>query len=453
MTILNRLGTFITNVDLLARVSLRGSLKDDAWFRDNFPGWFDAFGSTAGGVSKRNAIKISTVYTCLNILGETFGSLPFDVKQDTKAGRITRKDHPVYKLIHDRPNPYTNAFDFWSTVVKLIKGWGNVYVRIERTRSIPTALWLVDCEVIKNKGQIFYKDRISGKVYDHTEIMHFKNFSIDGIIGLSAIDENRLTISHSKKLKEHNSSLVGNRPYGYLTAPTPPRDSNQKDNVKKQWTDTQNNKTNVAGDIPLLYGGVEFKALTLPADAVAYIESSDLTEQEIYGIFRIPPTLAQNYKRATFSNAEQQDLVFSKYSLAMRTGIEQECNAKLFPESNYANGEPLYTKFNLKGILAGDIKTRKEFYQTMLTLGVFSQNDVLRLEDMETFEGGDRRYIQGAMVALDLHDEFVKKGKTLPTEPAKPDKEEEKHLSEDIKKQLRSILNGQYDTVIDILES
>lgn len=446
MSIATRIKTFASNVSILANVNLRGSLKDFEWFKDNFPSWFDAV-SGGEGVSKRQAIKISAVYTCLNILGETFGSLPFDVKQDTKTGRITRKDHPVYKLIHDRPNPFTTAFDFWSTQIKLLKGWGNAYARIERQGGDPVALWIThpaDVQIIKSKNAIYYKIASSGEILPHTDILHFKNFSLDGIIGLSAIDENRLTVGHAKKLKEYNSSLVGNRPYGYLSAESPPKDPQQKENVQKMWSKPA---ASSVGEIPLLYGGVKFNPLTLPADAVAYIESADLTEQEIYGIFRVPPTLGQNYKRATFSNAEQQDLVFSKYSLATRTGIEQECNAKLFREDNYNSGEPLYTKFNLKGILAGDIKTRKEFYQSMITLGVFSQNNVLDLEDMERFEGGDRRYIQGAMVPLDLIDEFVKKG----TPP--PPTEEKETVSEEKKLQLRGILNGHYKEVIDILES
>lgn len=447
MGITNRIATFARNITMLAQVSLRGNLVDTKWWKDNFTGWLDAFPGT-GSVSKRQAVRISAVYTCLNILGETFGSLPFDVKQDTTTGRTTRKDHPVYKLIHDRPNPYTTAFDFWSTIVKLIKGWGNAYARIERIGTVPIAFWIEEMEPIVNNGHIYYQNTKTGKIYPHTEVLHFKNFSLDGIIGLSAIHENMITMGLAKKLKEYNNSLIGTRPHGYLTAPTPPKDPKQKDNLKNQWTGENKTGTEKVGDIPLLYGGLEFKTLTLPADAVAYIESADMTEQEIYGIFRIPPTLAQNYKRATFSNAEQQDLVFSKYSLAMRTGIEQECTAKLFTESNYAGGKPLYTKFNLKGILAGDIKTRKEFYQMGLTLGLFSQNDVLALEDMEGFEGGDRRYIQGAMVPLDLIDEFVKKGKTDTTPPT----EDKPKITQEQKDAIRAMLNGKAQSVIDLFE-
>jgi HK97 family phage portal protein len=449
--ILNRVKTFASNVGILSNISLRGSLKDTEWFKDNFPGWFESI-DASGTFSKRKAMRISSVYTCLNILGETFGSLPFDVKQDTKNGRVTRKDHPVYKLIHDRPNSYTNAFDFWSTTVKLIKAWGNSYAKIERQGADPIALWLIhpaDVEIIKNKDGLYYRIISTGEVLPHTEILHFKNFSLDGITGLSAIDENRVTMGLAKKLKDYNSSLVGNRPYGYLTAPTAPKDAQTKENMKSQWTGVNKTGVEMVGDVPLLYGGLKFEALTLPADAVAYIESADLSEQEIYGIFRIPPTLGQNYKRATFSNAEQQDLVFSKYSLATRTGIEQECNAKLFRSDNYDSNEPFYTKFNLKGILAGDIQTRKEFYQSMITLGVFSQNNVLDLEDMERFEGGDRRYIQGAMVPLDKIDEFVKKGKT-DTNP--PQQKEKKSITDDQKLSLKSILNGKYQDVINILE-
>lgn len=456
MNITNRIKTFASNVSLLANVSLR-SLKDSDWFKENFPSFFDSVASSTG-VSKRTAIKIATVYTCLNILGETFGALPFDVKQDDPVkGRITRKDSPVYRLIHDRPNPFTTAFDFWSTIIKLIKGWGNAYARIQRFQSEPVALWLVfpsDVQVLKTENGIFYKIISTGEILAHTDILHFKNFSLDGYIGLSAIDENRITMGHAKKLKEYNSSLVGERPYGYLSAETPPKDLNTKENLKKMWSGDKKMGVEKVGDIPLLYGGLKFNPLTLPADAVAYIDSADMTEQEIYGIFRIPPTLGQNYKRATFSNAEQQDLVFSKHSLALRTAIEQECTYKLFPETNYDAGMPMYTKFNLKGLLAGDIKSRREFYEKMIMLGVFSQNDVLDLEDMPRFEGGDRRYIQGAMVPLDKIDAFIEKG-TAPTAAqqnpdANADQTREQIIGE-LSESLRSRLNGHFKEIEDLL--
>jgi len=402
---------------------------------------------TGGGkVSKRTAIRISTVYTCLNILGETVGSLPFDVKQETKKGKVTAYDHPAYKLIHDRPNPFTNAFDFWSTQVKLAKAWGNAYAIIQKQMADPVALWIMppwDVEILIRNGAVFYKQMSTGRVFDHTEVLHFKNFSLDGINGLSAIQENMETIGHRQKLQQHNQSLVGSRPHGYLSASVPPKDKAQKENLEKMWSKADQGVDEVGG-IPLLYGGLEFKSLTLPAEAVAYIDSLKLTNQEIYGIFRIPPSVAQDYERATFSNAEQQDLVMVKHTLTpLIKGIEQECNAKLFREDNYTSAQPYFCKFNLNGLLRGDLNAQKEFFKTMVTNGIYSPNRVLELMDENTYEGGDRRYVQGAMVPVDMIESFY---------AAKSGGKKSK-ISKEQNEKLKSKLNGHYQDVMDILQS
>lgn len=404
---------------------------------------------SSGKISKRTALKISTVFTCLNVLGESVAALPFDVKQETKSGKVTRYDHPAYKLIHDRPNPFTNAYDFWNTQVKLCKAWGNAYALIQHQDVDPVALWILppwDVEIKVTNGQVFYHHLPTKTVYSHTDILHFKNFSLNGIEGLSTIQENINTVGHRDKLQKYNMGLVGNRPHGYLTAPNPPKDANAKKNVSEMWQKTEDKSSGPSvdriGEIPLLYGGIEFKALTLPAEAVAYIDSLKGTDQEIYGMFRVPPTLAQNYERATFSNAEQQDLVFVKHTLTpILRMIEQECNAKLFRSDNYMSNEPLFCRFNLNGILRGDLNAQKEFFKTMIVNGVYSPNRVLELLDENTYEGGDRRYMQGAMVPVDLIEDFYK---------TKSGTKKNK-VSAEAKERLKQSFNGRTQEILDIL--
>ena len=65
--------------------------------------------------------------------------------------------------------------------------------------------------------------------------------------------------------------------------------------------------------------------------------------------------------------------------LSLTTQIEQSMNIAFFDEKERKDH---YIKFELKGLLRGDIKTRTEFYRAMLDRGVFNADDVLDLEDM-----------------------------------------------------------------------
>lgn len=391
-----------------------GLKQFDAW-NAMFPMMFEGSSSNTPLVSETSAQKISTVFTCLNIRGETVGSLPFSVKRNTDKGPVTDYSNKVHRLIHDRPNEYSTAFDHWAAVEKLKLAWGDSYNEITRDFDYtPNGLHIREPweTTIKKtpSGEIYYEYK--GRIIRSTDMLHFKNYPMNGYCGISSIRQNAMTLGIAQKLNQYNSSIIGDRPPGYLVAPpgVRPKDTQQKDNIKKMWDDRSKpesddvgvtTKPGNIGGIPLLYGGVEFKSFSLPADDVAYIESAKLKDQDIYGIFRIPPTLAENYEKAPYNSSEQQDIVFVKYSLASIREIEQECTEKLFPESNKQTSL-LYCKMDLRGLLRGDTNARKEFYAGLFNIGAITPNQICELEDLPTYgKDGDQHFVQGALVPID----------------------------------------------------
>jgi HK97 family phage portal protein len=441
------------------------NLKDyEAW------GMLTSFGDvTDPAVTEKSAQKLAIVYSCLNVLGDTLGSLPCDVKQYTTTGPKTVYKNPVHRLVHDRPNPYMTAFTFWSTMAKLRKAWGNAYAEIVRDANYePQAFMILPSAEVTIKmtamGELLYEFR--GRTISCTDMLHLKNYSMNGIEGVSTIRQNAMSVGLGIKLKKYNSNIVDKRPYGFLTSETRPKDVQAKENMKNAWTrekdDTtgkpKTHKPEMMGDIPLLYGGLKFVPLTLPADDVAYIQSAELNDQDICGIFRMLPTFVQNWKNAPYNGSENQDIHFVKYTLADIRDIEQECNEKLFPEANKFQENPLYIKFNLNGLLRGDTKTRKELYQTLINLGVMTPNMAAELEDLPTYPGGDTHYVQGAMVPVDLLREFIlskTKAGTLPSPQGDGQGEggnQRQQILDEIRDLVRGRLNGHFKDVADIFE-
>jgi len=435
-----------------------GLKQFDAW-NQMFPTMFEGALSATPSVNETSAQKIATVFTCLNIRGETVGSLPFSVKRNTDNGPQTEYKNKVHRLIHDRPNEYSTAFDHWAAVEKLKLAWGDSYCEIERERDLtPSALYIREpWDVVIKKtplGTIYYEYK--GRLIRSTDMLHFKNYPMNGYCGISSIRQNVLTLSSSLKLNQYNNSIIGERPYGYLTSEKRPKDLQQKGNVRSMWDkrDAESDEKDIANTstpktiagIPYLYGGLEFKSFTLPADDVAYIESAKLKDQDIYGIFRIPPTLAENYEKAPYNSSEQQDIVFVKYSLASIREIEQECTEKLFPESNKITGE-LYCKFSLQGLLRGDTNTRKEFYSSGIQNGWLTPNQVCEFEDLPTYgKDGDKHFLQGALVPIDMIAEMITQKSAQP----KPTATREQ-IMEELRETLKSKLNGHYKEVAEYL--
>lgn len=452
---------------MAAKPEFRSSLNLKSWEPwKELSGWIDAYSPKSPAVSERSGQKFSTVWTCLNVLRETRGSLPCSVLRSGPKGRETIYDSKVHYLVHDRPNPYMTAFTFWALMELYKKAWGNAFAEIERDRMMePVALWPRapwEVDVRERNGAIVYLYK--GREISNSNMLHFKNYTFDGIIGVSTIRQNAISIGLGLKLKQYNSSIVDERPYGYLTAPARPKDRATKDRMRSTWTnpdgdnetsgaDPNLGKTGKIGSIPLLYGGLEFKSFTMPADDVAYIESAKLTDREIYGIFRMLPTFAQDWEKAPYNSSEQQDIHFVKYTLAGIREDEQECNEKLFPESNKRKADGLYIKFNLSGLLRGDISARMMMYRTLINLSVMTPAQAAELEDLPIEGIMKRYYVQGAMVPVDKLDEFISsKGASQTVKEQQEEEAKRAAIIEELRDLIKPRLNGHYKDIADILE-
>ena len=78
---------------------------------------------------------------------------------------------------------------------------------------------------------------------------------------------------------------------------------------------------------------------------------------------------------------------------------EQELNWKLFTDEEKEQG--FYVKFNMNALLRGDMKTRAEFYNKIFSVGGFSPNRILELEDEDPIgPEGDEHFVPANMVTL-----------------------------------------------------
>lgn len=382
-------------------------------------GWYDYLNSAINNISTSgtypdvsylSAMRISTVFTCVLVRAESLSSLPGSVMQSTEKGSRVAYNHPVYRLIHNKPNPFQTASSFWKSVSAHIDVYGNCFAKVSYSgRYQPTRIDLIeeplDVQIKESEnGNAYYE--YDGKLYKDYEMLHFKDMSLDGYYGCSKIKLNADTIGYSGKLRAFGRNAIGTKPPGYFTTEQP------FDVIKKQQQGlTEGWSENIAnGKTPFLPMGLKYMNLQISPGDAQYLEAIQATKEDIYGIFRVPPTLAQNYERATFANAEQQDLVFVKHTmLPIITNIEQECNAKLFSEANSTSDTPYYVKFNVNAFMRGDFKSRAEGYRLLFNIGAIDGDTIAELEDWNKWEGGNERFVPMNMIPLSKVNEFVDK--------------------------------------------
>ncbi len=377
-------------------------------------------------ITEKRAMGLATVYTCINVISQTTASLPIGVFRDEENGdKTSLTDHPVYYPLAHQPNSYMSSANMFLTTMIHAMGWGNGYIGINRNlRGEVKSLnlicpWEMDGYAVV-EGELFYKVR--GEVYHSRDIIHLRWFSYDGIEGISPIRQNAMTMGKAFKSERYSTYALGKKPPGvlYYEGNLTPE---MKAQNQKSWTEDIE-----AGKTPHLSGRYKYDQLMLSPTDAQYVETENLTDKKIYGIYRIPPVFAQDFERATFTNAEQSDLIFAKYTIMpLIRVIEQECNMKLFSEREKKTTS---VKFNLNGLLRGDTKSRAEFYKAMRDIGAMDANEIRNLEDMNDYEGGDIKTIQSANCPVDLLRKFYteKVAPTASSTPA-PGKNGKEHLN------------------------
>ncbi|ACO86421.1 phage portal protein [Clostridium botulinum] len=356
-------------------------------------------------VTKESALTISGVYACTDIISSSISKLPIHIYQKNKDGS-NRVDNDVSYLLEKRPNLYMTPSTFKQTLtVKLLLD-GNTYVWIERRRGKAINLWILNnVQVLQDstKGEIIYKSTLNNKshTFFNDEIIHIKSLSTDGILGKSKIDILRETIGNMQSSRKllGNYFKNGTTTSGVITYPSN-LNTDAKTEIRKQWQENNSGYDN-AGKVAVLDLGLEYKEInSLKFTDQQFLESTKFTLEEIARVFKVPLHMINSLDRSTFNNIEQQSLDFYMNTiLPLLLQIEEEFNYKLFSSTQR---EKYFIKFNMEGALRGDSATRSAYYEKMINLGVYSINEVRKLENMNSIG------IQGDTHRVDLNHVDIK---------------------------------------------
>lgn len=389
------------------------------------------FGPTSSGnvVTERTAMQTTAVYACVRVLSEAIAGLPLNLYRYTPdGGKEKTINHPLYRLLHDAPNPEMTSFIFRETLMSHLLLWGNAYAQIIRNGTgRPIALYpllpsKMDVSRAAN-GQLIYtysKDsdefgadnRCQQIVLSQDEVLHVPGLGFDGLIGYSPIAMAKNAIGMSLAAEQYGALFFANgaTPGGILEHPGIVKDPVKlRESWHAQFSGT--NRHNVA----VLEEGMTFQQLSIPPDQAQFLETRKFQIDEIARIFRVPPHMVGDLEKSTFSNIEQQSLEFVKYTLnPWCVRWEQAMNQQLVLPSERSQ---VFTKFNVDGLLRGDYQSRMNGYAIGRQNGWLSANDIRELEDMNHIsaeQGGDTYLVNGNMLPLDQAGKFYteSEGKT-----------------------------------------
>ena len=351
-------------------------------------------------VDDRNTLGLTAFARGLNLIGDGIASMP--LKRYSKRGEV-RSEVPDSLIA--RPNPWQTQYQWVKYMATMQAARGNAYSWIVRngtykpTMTIPIHPRHVKPVVVD--GDLFYKVQAPNfpTVIHHTDMIHWKGLCYENLVeGISPIEYHAQTLgislSAEKGTARNNKTnakkiLIKGEAGKQLQAP-------QRESLKQDLQDVYNGDSMAL----VLPNGLELDYLTMSPAEAEFLTQRQYGAVEIARILNIPSSLLDADNGGNKSSVEQESINFHTFTLHPKTtDFVQELTYKLISNENE------YYKFNFNSLLRADANARAEFYIKAKKFGM-SDNEIRAYEDMNGYEGGDRRYADLNQIPKDIEDEY-----------------------------------------------
>ena len=378
--------------------------------------FFKGIADSGKYVDERSSMQISAIYACVRILSEAVASLPLGIyMNDDKGLKVKATDHPLYRLIHDEPNPEMTSFSLRETMMIHLLLWGNAYAQIIRSsKGDVLALYPLMPDRMKvdrdDRRNLYYEYQADagdapatkGSVirFKPEQILHITGLGFDGLVGYSPVAMAKNIIGMTQACEEYGSKFFKNGAYpgGVLEHPGTLEDPEK---VRDSWNKAFGGSSN-AGKVAVLEEGMKYQPISFSPEQSQLSATREYQLNEIARIFRIPPHMLGDLTKSSYASIEQQSLEFVKYTLdPWLIRWEQAMARRLLSEDEKGK---YYFKFNVDGLLRGDYNSRMQGYSIGRQNGWLSANDIRKLEDMDMIpeeRGGDLYLVNGNMAKLE----------------------------------------------------
>ncbi|RVP20775.1 phage portal protein [Sinorhizobium meliloti] len=383
MSLLRKMASFFR------RLSLR---SPDGWYPDGQR-------SDAGeAITDQNVLAISAVWACVNLLAGTIASLPLMVYRTNSRGeRTLARDHPLFRILHDSPNYDQTATDFWEFSSASIELWGNSYAAIERNgggRIAALTPLRPDSVSVRRleDGNLEYRWTKDGEnhVGSDRAVLHIRGFGGDPLGGMSTLHFGRHAFGLARAIDRAAAGTFSNGMIAQTALTFERWLTDEQRNLAETKLSEKYIGAKNSGRPIILEGGTKIDVLSINPEDAQMLESRGFSVEEVCRFFGVPPFMVGHTQKVTSfgSGLEQQVLGFQKFTLRRRLKrIEQALEKQLLTPDERARG--LTIEFNLEGLLRGDSAARSAFYQSALTNGWMTINEVREKENLPRVEGGD----------------------------------------------------------------
>ncbi|MDY3558116.1 phage portal protein [Gemmata sp. JC673] len=355
-------------------------------------------GGEARPVSAAEAMGISAVFCADRVISEDLASSPMCVYSGHRLeeGAKPLYDDPVTQLLQ-RPNPEMTGPVFWAQLQHNANMWGFGVAEIARDRAgRPRELWPLESHQVRIDRDAYGRLTFEAPEYsapvpsgryvklDASDVLFLPGFTPNGSVGYQLLQTARMTFGMAVAAQRFGAARFrrGLSPTGAIEVQgelTP----QALENMRQSWDALHAGEDN-AGRPLLLESGTKWTPFQLAHnDQLQLAELSEFLVDEVARFFNISPVKLHKLGRATWSNLEQLNRDHVSGCLGpWITKRDAEVDLKLL-------GPGRHCRHITDRLLIADTQTRFTAWQSALTAGWMTVNEVRGREDLSPKPGGD----------------------------------------------------------------
>lgn len=374
--------------------------------------WFGLDGMSDAGVSVTpdSALKFTAVYRAVQVLSQTYASLPLSICRIGPNGEKTPdRAHPLWCVLVDRPNRWQTSYEWREMMAAHFALRNRCYSEIVSTggRGVSELIPLHPDRVrpfFAPDGNIAFEYRPNdgpSRVILAREMhwMHGPALGEDGCTPLSPIAVSRNAIGLALAAEGHAARLFGNGTWlgGVLKMKSHLRDDAARAKLLASWRAAYSGIGN-SGKTALLEDGLEWQSLGMTLEDAQYVAGRNFQVAEASRIFGVPVHMLSSLERSTNNNIEHQGIEFVAHTIRPGAVRREEALAR-----DLLTGGTHCVYFDLDGLQRGDMAARAAYNASLIQNGVITRNEARVDEGMNPSAdpGMDRYTVQVNMSFID----------------------------------------------------
>ncbi|AOY00110.1 phage portal protein [Jeongeupia sp. USM3] len=348
-------------------------------------------------VNWTTALQVSTVFACLRVLAEGIAQVPLKLMVSAD-GRVRQpaKDHPLYFLLHRKPNDWMTSFELREMMVLHAGLTGNAYCFVSRVGGriaelIPLQPGDVTVKVADDWSRTYVVRSRNGtsQTFPADAIWHLRGPSWNGVLGADVLKLAREAVGLSIATEAHHARQHANgaKPGGMLSVEGALTDAQHKQ--LRKWIDDEYRGVDNDGKTMIVDRNAKWTGISLSGVDAQHLETRRFQIEEVCRFFRVMPIMVGlSDKAATYASAEQMFLAHVVHTLTpWYERIEQSIDAFLLTDADRRAGH--YAKFIVAGLLRGALKDTAEYIYRLVGIGVLTRNEGRDALDKNPIDGLD----------------------------------------------------------------